>query len=159
MLTKGERLQLKAATHLMVREAGGQEACAMASDRIERHQSFSDYADRKKLDKFICIDTVAEIERFAGQPIVTRTLAELSGHVLIPLPVVPGSAAKIDLITAKAVQSFGQMLAELAEAKADGAITPDEAKELHPQIAELITKLVKLDRQIEAVSQVESEAP
>lgn len=150
MLSHAERMKLKAATHLLVREAGGQEACAMASERITRHQSFSEYSDRKRPDRFIAIDTVAEIERFASMPIVTRMLAELSGHVLLPMPQIADGLCRIDMLTAKAISQFGQMLTDLAEARADGEISTDEARQLKPAIDDLVSKLVKLRHEISA---------
>src|SRR5690606_14850348 len=99
---------------------------------------------------FAPADVIADLEAACGHPIVTRKLAELCGHVLVPLPVVPGSNALLDQVTGKALMEVGQVFSRLGEARADGTICGDEANSLKREIAEAVTMLLKLDRAIDA---------
>jgi hypothetical protein len=75
--------------------------------------------------------------------------------MVVPMPVLPGSTCRIDILTANAVSRFGTMLTELAEARADGKISAAEANELDPMIDDLISKLVKLKHEIAARGETE----
>lgn len=149
MLTTAERMSLKAEVRLMVREAGGQEACAAASDRIKRHQSFNDYGDPQKADRHMSLDTVAEIERFNKNPRITRRLAALAGYLLVPLPTVTACGTRLGRITAKALKETSDVFAGLGAALDDDKITAREAQELAIEIDEAMAKLAALKLQIE----------
>ena len=47
------------------------------------------------------------------------------------------------------------MLTELGEARADGQIDAEEARKLDPQFSELITKLVKMRREVAQMAEGE----
>ncbi len=152
MLTTAERMSLKAEVRLAVREAGGQEACAAASDRIKRHQSFNDYGDPQKADRHMSLDTVAEIERFNKNPRITRRLAALAGYLLVRLPAACTSGTKLGRITAKALKETSDVFAGLGAALDDDRITTGEARDLGVEIDEAMAQLAALKLQIEAES-------
>jgi|TARA_A100001391_G_scaffold44812_4_gene26324 hypothetical protein len=154
-LPKRDYDALKAAFRALVQLVGG----TRAAERITRvsHQQIDRYGSTHTdfVDVFAPMDVVADLEAECGQQVVTRKLAEMADHVLIPLPAVTGSSARIDVITARTVQSFGQMLTELGEARADGQIDAEEARKLDPQFSELITKLVKMRREVAQMAEGE----
>lgn len=154
-LPKNDYLGLKATfRRLVVLVGGGNEAAAqtrVGQQALDRYGSIS--AEHE--DRFAPADVIADLEAACGEPIVTRKLAELSGHVLVPLPVVQGSTARLDQVTGKALMEVGQVFTRLGEARADGVICDNEAAALKREIGEAVTMLLKLDRAIDAVSEVE----
>lgn len=157
-LPKRDYFGLKAATrNLVVRNGGGNEAAVqtrVGQQALDRYGSTScEHADR-----FSPIDVIADLEAACGDPVVTRKLAELSGHVLVPVPVASRCDSVIDIVTAKAVATLGNLLTEIAEAKADGKITGEEAAALKPMVADLVVKFLRLDLQLDAVIETERDA-
>jgi len=151
MLTKAERLQIKAQTKLAVRECGGQEAAAEASDRIVRHQSLSDYGNPAMGDKFICLDTAAEMDRFSGNPRFAKLLAELNGGIFVPLPE-GRCAGRLELAAGKSASEFGDVMVALGAALRDGRISPSEAKRILKEILQAIVALAGLAEEVKAES-------
>jgi hypothetical protein len=154
-LSKREYDRLKAAFRELVRAVGGPNA----AERITRvsHQQIVRYGSMATdfADVFAPIDVISDLEAECGNPIVSRELAEMAQHMVVPMPVLPGSTCRIDILTANAVSRFGTMLTELAEARADGKISAAEANELDPMIDDLISKLVKLKHEIAARGETE----
>lgn len=134
----------KAATRQLVRLAGGvaQAATFTRVDpaRLSRYGSPHD-------PQFVPIDVVADLEAEAGDPIVTRALADLSGCLLVAKPkadAARGMAATLG----RTAKETGEALAALGSALADdGVITAAEAKAsgLRREIAEAQAMLAQLD--------------
>lgn len=141
---------LRSAFRGLVRLAGG----ARAAEQISRvsHQALDRYGsvNPDHADRFAPVDVIADLEAECGEPIVSRMLAEMSGHVLVHLPVVPGSNAELDQITGEALTEIGDVFLTLGKARADNAISGGEAEDLHGHIRDAIVMLLKLDRQVEA---------
>jgi len=156
MLTHAERLQIKAQTKLAVRECGGQEAAAEASDRIVRHQSLSDYGNPSMGDKFISLDTAAELDRFSGNPRFAKLLAELSGGIFVPLPE-GRCAGRLELAAGKSAGEFGDVMVALGAALKDGRVDTNEARRILKEILEAIVALAGLAEDVKAESATRKE--
>lgn len=120
---------LKTASRALVRGVGGIEAAAL----VCRYQksAIAEACSPNVADRTLPLDVVADLERCAGQPVVTRVLAGLAGHALLPLPApVTAEAAGIARVLARAA-SVG---ARFAEAMADGAISPGERQALKDEL-------------------------
>lgn len=78
-------LKLKAATRRLNKQVGGQEAAASLTrvdvGRLCRYGLAHD-------PSFMPVDVVADLESDAGDLIVTKILAGLNGHLVVPVPVV-----------------------------------------------------------------------
>lgn len=155
-LPQRDYLGLKAAFRRLVELVGGSAEAGRISrvsqQAVERYGS----ANEDHEGRFAPLDVIADLEAACGQPIVTRRLAEMLGTVLVALPVAPGSVARLDLITGQALKEVADVFARLGEARLDGAICAAERAQLHREIIEAVTMLLKLDRQIGA--EVEAEA-
>lgn len=150
MLTAVDILALKAAQKRLVRRAGGQEACTLIPGmRLKRHQSFHDFGNPDLADRHMPIDVLATLERDAG-PEVTRVLAQLTGHMLVPVPQGFASGSALGRVTAEALKETAEVFTAAAVAMADGRMERAEAETLGREVYEAIVKLVTLKLQAEA---------
>ena len=88
-LSAGEYDQLAALTRLLVQKCGGP-SCASEITRVDAPR-LSRYGAPHEDRTFIPLDVVADLEAFAGDPIVTRCLALMAGFTLTPIRVQAGS--------------------------------------------------------------------
>lgn len=151
-LAGAEYQALKTAFRALAKACGGLEAAAMETrvgdTQLQRYQS------PHEPEAFAPVDVIADLEREAGRPVVTRALARLAGHVLFPLPPAAGSGPWVVRLAAVA-QEAGEALAGLGQALADdGEITGDEARRLGLRrlCADAIEALAEVDH---ALAQVE----
>lgn len=118
---------LKAATSELVTACGGQPAAAellgVAKNTVFR---WTDDGDENAA-RFISAQAVRLLERAAGEPIVTRLLAAEQGHVLLRLDQVV-LAADMGAAVADYATETSEAFARLAQALADGRMTPAEAR-------------------------------
>lgn len=142
--------KLKAASRALVATVGG--AVAAAAVTRGDHQSVSRYgsAHPDNGDRFMPIDVVADLESECEQPVLTRALAELSGHLLVPVPRAVGSGTALGQVTAAALKETSQVFVQLADALGDGKLTPIEAKAIADEIDEALTRLAALKLQVRA---------
>lgn len=149
-LPLSDYLALKAAFRRLVQTVGGSAEAGritrVGQQAVDRYGSVND--DHR--ERFAPLDVIADLEAECGDAVVTRVLAEMSGHVMVALPVVPGSNARLDMVTGECLTEIGQAFAELGQARSDSRITPGEAEGLHTQIREAVETLLKLDRQVAA---------
>lgn len=115
---------LKAASMILVEKAGGvARAAALTSTS---HSRLSEAASPWHDNRWLSLIHIADLECVAGEPVITRVLAELSGFVLVPND-------------ATRPQDFHQHLAHiiietsdveklLATALNDGHVSRDEAR-------------------------------
>lgn len=75
--------RLLAATKRLIKANGTAESAAMDT-RVTESQLLK--YQNANLPDVMPIDVVADLETTAGEPVVTRLLAELSGHALVKLP-------------------------------------------------------------------------
>lgn len=138
-------LRLKAAARALVKQAGGQEAAAMVTRA--GHQTLSRYGLPDDA-AFMPVDVVADLEADVGQPVITRVLADLSGHLLVARPKVDGADPEwIERLSALAKES-GEAIARLGQAlSVGGTITADEVRdlELRRELREAAEVLAAID--------------
>ena len=142
--------KLKAASRALVGAAGG--AVAAAAVTRGDHQSVSRYgsAHPDNEDRFMPIDVVADLESECEQPVLTRALAEMSGHLLVPVPRAVGSGTALGQVTAAALKETSQVFVELADALGDGKLSKPEARVIGDEIDHALGKLAALKLQVMA---------
>lgn len=140
---------LKTATR-QLRKSIGTQAEAAAATRVGQ-QTIAGYESTGQAHDadFAPIDVIADLEAECGQPLVTRKLAELSGHVLVPLPVA-SKGGKLGRVTAAALKETAEVFAHLGAALEDERICGAEAETLGQDIDDAIAKLAALKLQIVA---------
>jgi len=114
---------LKTATRTLVKAAGGLEA----AEGLTRgdHSTIGRWASPNNPGAYAPIDVIADLEAATGLPVVTRTLASLSGHVLVALPQ-PGQPATWHGALARVTVEAGDVIARLARSL-DGGAGPDRS--------------------------------
>lgn len=127
MTRRGVNYALKAATRKLVEHCGGQ---TYAAEQTRVPQSnLSDYGSNQKPERFMPADVILDLERAAGDPILTRELAEQQGFVLVALAVIANGAG-VSACTVKLVEAFGPMLAEIKTALEVSVTDADERHRL-----------------------------
>ena len=125
--------RVKAATRDLVRHAGGLvragEICGYGKSSVDRWGS-TDHTE------CIPIGAALLLEAETGAPLVTAAMAEINGRGLGPKPVDDGGghflAAHIDL-----ARQSAEYQATVADATADGVITPNEQKAIEREAADV----------------------
>ena len=147
-------IALKTSARRLVKAAGGVESAAQAT-RVG-HAQLGRYGDQKSQEN-MAVDVVADLESDVGAPIVTRALATLSGHLLIPIPPAVGDAEWIGHLGALG-KEFGEAMSKLSEAfRNGGTITAEESREmeLRREVNEAMEALAKIAKALEALEAAE----
>lgn len=150
-LREADYLALKGATRRLVAACGGVESAA-AVTRCG-FQLLSKYG-RPQEAVFAAIDVVADLEADAGAPEVTRVLAALSRHVLVPLPHAEGGQGRWYRHISEIAQEVGDVVQGLGKAlEDDGAVSCAESRrlKLREQVSEAVSKLAALDQALAAL--------
>ena len=129
---------LKTATRALIRAAGGVEGAAMIT-RVGKSQ-LSNYQSPNHDSEFMPLDILADLERDAGTPFVTRALAAMSGGYFTPIK---QSASKKEL--AAHIASIGKEISDVmhhaSTALIDAKISDKEAETITREIDEAIQAL------------------
>jgi hypothetical protein len=138
---------IAAATRDLLAACGGGRRAASLTRADEPR--LSRYGDRHCHDRWAPVDVIADLEADAGEPIVTRALAALSGHALVPVRA-EGAAlpARADWIgqLATVAREGGDVVGALGEALADdGEVDAAEASRLRREVREQMDALAVLD--------------
>jgi hypothetical protein len=133
LTTDEERRALKTGFRVLVQHAGGLEAAAAASRLNKTHLAVS--YDQEAKDRFPALDVVADLERAAGVPVVTKLLAAMHGLALVHVEPINGCA--ISAIAAVG-QNSSEVFAAFGRAVADGAITDGERAVLRQEMLDLV---------------------
>jgi hypothetical protein len=143
---------LKAATRQLVRLAGGVESAASIT-RVG-FPAVARYGNLAEPDCYMPIDIVADLEADTGEPLVTRALAEATGHVLVPGPAVPAEGDFVGHV-ARIAREAGEVMARLGHALADGRITAAECRELKlvDEAGDLVVAAARLKRALIALEE------
>ena len=146
---------LKAATRQLVNAAGGTVAAA-AITRGD-HQSISRYgsAHPDNADRFMPIDVLADLESECEQPVLTKALARLSGHLLVQVPQVVRSGTALGVVTAGALKETSEVFVALADAMGDGRLCAADAVNVGREIDEALAKLAALKLQVQAEAEAD----
>ncbi len=123
---------LKTATRALIQRVGGLHAAATVT-RVNA-SVLAEYYDPNAAERLVPADVAADLERVAGEPVVTAQLARMAGHALLPLQAGQGTdAAAIGRVFAEC----GQLGAAWAAAMEDGRISAVEAERLMSELADL----------------------
>jgi len=133
LITDEELCALKTGSLVLVRRAGGLEAAALTT-RVNKTVLAAGY-DQHAKDRFFALDVVADLERAAGAPVVTRLLAGMHGLALVHVEPISGCA--ISAIAAVG-QNSSEVFAAFGRAVADGAITDGERAVLRQEMLDLV---------------------
>lgn len=141
---------IKAATRMLVRDAGGLELAAKVT-RVER-AALSRY-ENPAAEQFLPVDVLLDLEAANGEAHVTRYLARAQGHVLIEMPRLEGTGewgAHLGAIAKECGEAISVVGAALS---AGGEITAEEVRELdiRREVQEAIEKLAALDAALAAL--------
>lgn len=134
LLPEADYLALKAALRRLVRSAGGQES-ASAVTRVD-HQRLSKYGNASQPMQ-APVDVIADLERDTGLPAVTQVLAQIAGYDLVPRAAGSGAAIHPTKMLADIGRESADSMRVLADAIADGVVTPREAVDIRRELLEL----------------------
>lgn len=123
---------MKTASRALVTLVGGVDAAAL----VCRYgpSALSDGYNLHRPDKTLPLDVVADLERVAGQPLVTAVLARLSGHALVP--VAPGQCREAQAI-AEIGRGSAEVFAAWAAAMGDDTLSDAERKAVADRVLAL----------------------
>ncbi|MEM1376165.1 MAG: hypothetical protein AAGG69_02140 [Pseudomonadota bacterium] len=143
-----DHAQLKAATRRLVRLAGGPESAQhvtrVKASALSRFGSVSD-------DQFIPVDVVADLESDTGSAVVTAALATLLGCRLVGCESAGTQSAPLGVESiASLLQREANLVGQIAEAMADGKVTPIEAQQISETCERAIAGLRGVQRSARA---------
>lgn len=93
------------------------------------------------------LDVIFQLEFVTQKPIVSRALASLTSHRLVPLADDAGATDLVgDLV--KTTSTGARVSSELGSALADGVVTPREAKAVKAAIGEHLDALTSVQRKL-----------
>ena len=133
LTSEEERRALKTGFRVLVQHCGGLEAAAAAT-RVAKTALAAGY-DQEAADRFAALDVVADLERAAGQPVITRLLAAMHGMALVHVEPLSGCALRA---IAEVGQKSSEVFARFGFAVADGAITQGERDDLRREMLDLV---------------------
>ena len=148
MISNENWASLIAASRHQIRACGGNEACASISNRIKRHQTFSDYKNPDQ-PSMMPIDVVAELMIESGDTRIVQTLARMVGHEIVSLPKLPPNFADLQMAIGRTSKEVGEVFTRIGESLADGTFDQNERKLTIHEIEEAMSALAVL-RQVVA---------
>lgn len=144
---------LKAATHALYAQFGGQDSASLftrvSQQTLSRYSCFGD----DNAERFAPIDVVADIETELGNPIVTRALAGLSDHLLIKRPVAVSTKSDNARELGVVAKECGEVVSAFAESVADDQITHEEAKRVRKEAMETMAVMAALVEHMDQIIQ------
>ena len=129
-LMAGEAAYLKRHTETLVKDVGLEAACELTGKSKATLGRYYSEADEHS-DRFMPINSVAELEKAAGYPHVSGALAELNGMTMSYESGAKNSqpgGVNSDVVALS--QRFAMLMAEYHTSMEDGIITVNEAKRL-----------------------------
>ena len=133
LTSEEERRALKTGFRVLVQHCGGLEAAA-ATSRCNKTIIAAGY-DQEAKDRFPSLDVVADLERAAGEPVITRLLAAMHGMALVHVEPISGCALRA---MADVGEHASGVFAAFGRAMADGAITAAERETLRREMLDLV---------------------
>lgn len=120
---------LKRHTEALVKDVGIEVACALTGkSKATLGRYYSDNPEHA--DRYMPVDTVAQLEAEASYPHVTSALAEIRGITLSYNKDRLNSQGGVNSDVIRLSQRFAQLMAEYNQSIADGVITVNETKRL-----------------------------
>ncbi|MGJ8529840.1 hypothetical protein [Maritalea sp.] len=152
-LPGGSYRHLKASTHALFDQFGGQDSASLFT-RVSQ-QTLSKYAcfGDDNLERFAPIDIVADIELKLGNPIVTRALAGLSDHLLIKRPIAVSTKGDNARELGVVAKECGEVVSTFAEVVADDHISLNEATRVRKEAMETMAVMAALVEHMDQIIQ------
>ncbi len=145
----GLQTYLKKHTEALVKDVGIEAACEISGkSKATLGRYYSDAAEHT--DRFMPVDTVAQLEAASSYPHVTSALAELSGSALSHDPDrknADSSGVNSDVIALS--QRFAMLMGEYQQSIEDGVISINEAKRLLRETVALQKVLIDMKLHLE----------
>ena len=134
----------KAAVRRAVKMAGGPNAAAeMVRSPASR---LSEYGNHDR-PVFAPIDVCFDLDKAAGDHVILRAWAELLGFDIVPRNVdAATSAANLAHAAGQVAKESGELISAAIEAGADGVLTPNEARRLDEEAADVEQKVINIRR-------------
>lgn len=151
---------LKAATRRLTEMAGGLEPASCVT-RVRKSQ-LGDYGNPHTTESFMPVDVLLDIEASLGEPVLTRELARLQGHVLIAIPQANASDDVFYRHLGEMGKECGEAIAKVSEALLNGGTIYDweiEKLNLRGEIREAIEALTRMDHALAQVQTNGKKAP
>lgn len=140
-----DHLVLKAAYRSLLKAAGGPTYAAQEITRTDPAR-LSRYGNPNE-QMFAPIDVIRDLEAHVGEPIVSRVMADLVGFVMVPKRAATKSV-DFDQHLACIAKELSDLVGGIAQAKADGTITPAEIEAIKTQIREGYEALANFEADI-----------
>lgn len=140
--------RIKAATRDLVKLCGGVEragdVAGLSKSAISRFESASS-------SDIISIPAALALEAECGQSLITAAMASLHGCALTTIESDTDAAARAFAGVARVLGAASSLMAESAEAAADGRLTPAEAERLDRRAADIDATIAPLRQTFAAV--------
>jgi hypothetical protein len=146
-----DHLVLKAAYRTLLKAAGGPSYAAQEITRTDPAR-LSRYGNPNE-QMFAPLDVIRDLEAHVGEPIVTRVLADQAGHVMVPKKAATKSV-DFDQHLACIAKEMSDLVGGIAQAKADGTITPAEIEAIKTQIREGYEAIANFEADLDRVEAV-----
>lgn len=134
IFTSADYAALKNAVRRACQQAGGGLRGLAGMTRLSAAQ-LSRFGDLNS-DQSAPLDVVLDLDSLAGAPVITSALAELLGYDLVPAKGAVVCASMAQHLSGLAREG-GDAMSRLAEALADGRLTPRELTEIEQELADL----------------------
>ncbi len=145
---QGDYLAIKGAMRRLTEACGGQESAASVT-RVAP-QTLNKYGHPHEA-VYAPVDVIADLEADAGDPLVSRVLARLTGHVLVRLPEGADGSTRWHGHVADVAQGVGEVVRSMGAALADdGDISPREVRDMRllEPVRAAIVDLVELEKEL-----------
>jgi hypothetical protein len=147
LLSRNDYRALKDATQEAVEKAGG---CAKAGGETRVGPSYLSRYGNVHEAMFAPVDVAAELDALAGEPVIARALAALSGYQLVKMTAA-NDAQTFHRHLATVSERAAGAVADLARALEDARVSPEESRALHKPVGLAIAALCELQHDLKAV--------
>mgnify|MGYP001042125909 CR=1 FL=1 len=138
---------IKEAEAGLVAACGGLKQAATAS-RLAK-TVLAQCTDDDHATRHLPVDVVADLERASGDPVVTRYLAALSGHLLVPVRGV--SREPYPLVLASVTKETGELLGAAGAALREGRLSPAQAHVVKREALDVAAALAEMLADCDAI--------
>ena len=150
----GKGRYLKKHTEALVKAVGIERACEITGKSKATLGRYYAYSDEHS-DRFMPVDTVAQLEEASGFPHVTTALAELNGVTVSydkDRRNTEQSSGGVNADVVALSQRFAMLMSEYHQSIEDGVITINEAKRLLRETSALQQVLLEMKLHLEEES-------
>lgn len=131
-----EHKQLTTLVKKLIKRAGGADYFETRVARTHLHN----YGDSNHLDLNAPIDIIADLEKEAGEPIVTTLLAQRLGYILVPVNMNDTTREPYEILSDVGSEA-GELISKLGKNLKDNNVSRVEALETLPKIYSMFAAL------------------